>query len=223
MASSTPEVIRKYQEDIKLGWKESLFFGNKRLKERFVLWLVSKNLGESNEQREEFLWAIQGTLESQPHWTAEAQQSTKDNISEVKDRFDTLSSLADKISVCLRGISRISGAQVELMMALARQDEGLSKKNQDQSRFLLREGPAYFNHLSKAAASAESNLAGTPGTMTFFDGVVSFIGTAWQHHFDLKPSPSEKSKFNQFIQLLNKEIGTCLPTSSSSLRRALKQ
>lgn len=223
MATSTPKVIREYAKDVESGWKQQLFFGDKKLRDKFVSWLVSKKLGKSGEQREHFLWCIQHALVAEAHWTADDQQSTKSNISDAKDRFNTFSSLTKELSRCLSGMSRNHGVQIDLMMALSRQDGGLTETNQKEANFLLNEGPAYFDRLSSAAETAVSNLKGSPGPATFFDHLVLYIGMAWQNCFDVKPSCSTNAKFRQFILLLNEEIDTCLPTSSSSLRRALKQ
>lgn len=216
MATNTPTVIQNFQKDLAAGWDRKLFFGDPILRDKFVSWLKDKDMGKSDEQREQFLWAVQHNLEPVKYWTSDSQQSIKDNISEAKDRFDSLSSLAIDLSRCLSAISRLHSAQLELKRALA------SQENQDQFSFLLREGPAYYNQLAKAAAIAKSSLTAAKSRV-FFDDLVSYIGAAWQLHLKEPPSASDTGKFRQFIFELNKEIGTCLPTSSASLRRALKQ
>lgn len=220
MATSAPKIIQAYLKGIESGWEPELFFGNKRLRDKFVSWLLSKKLGKAGEQREQFLFVIQRNLCVERHWTADDQQLTKETISDAKEHFDKFSSLTKQLSMCLSGMRRNSLVQIDQVMALG----GLSETNQKEDSFLLSsEGSDYFDRLSRAAESAASNLKGSPGPTAYHDFLIKRIGFAWLYYFDVTPSCSDKSIFRQFILLLNNEIGTCLPTSSSSLRRALKQ
>lgn len=223
MKKTSPKIILNYKKDVDDDWGKKLFFGSQHLRDAFISWLSQKKLGQSDTEREEFLWAVQHTMVAEPHWISEVQEDTQSNIIEAKKRFATLHDLSIKMEKCLSGIGRIPGAPLALKMALRKEDRGSNGRSRDTAASLLHQALKYSKVLAAASSLAKNDIMVKPGQATFFDYRVKFIGDIWERHFKLKPSPSEKSKFNQFIQFLNKKIGTNLPTSSASLRRALKQ
>ena len=88
MSGATTSLISRHKQAIQAGDKDLLFFGDENLRDELLWWLKKKKLGNSNDGRIAFLWAIQDSILSNPLVQDSEKLFVEQALSEARDRCD---------------------------------------------------------------------------------------------------------------------------------------